>query len=245
MSAPRFYCPPPLPAGANCELPPEAAHHASRVLRLRVGDAVQIFDGLGNALDATLHAIHGKHVLLGNLQTCMPTPAGGLRIVLAQALCGSEKMDWVVQKATELGVAEIIPIQTQRSVAKLAANRADKRALHWHNVAVAACEQCGRNELPQLQAPQSLAEWVQAMRGAEGGKFILLPGGAGGLQAQPKPQGSAILLIGPEGGFTADEANVAQQAGFVPVLLGPRVLRTETAAIAGIAALQTLWGDFN
>ncbi len=245
MSAPRFYCPPPLPAGANCELPPDAAHHASRVLRLRVGDAVQIFDGLGNALDATLHAISGKRVLLGNLQTCMPTQAEGLRIVLAQAMCSSEKMDWVIQKATELGAAEIIPIQTQRSVARLAASRADKRALHWHNVAVAACEQCGRNELPRLQAPQELHEWLQAMRGVAGSKFILLPGGAAGLQTQPRPQGSTTLLIGPEGGFTADEANIAQQAGFVPLLLGPRVLRTETAAIAAIAAVQTLWGDFN
>ncbi|MFA7299879.1 MAG: 16S rRNA (uracil(1498)-N(3))-methyltransferase, partial [Sideroxydans sp.] len=154
------------------------------------------------------------------------------------------KMDWVVQKATELGVAEIVPIQTQRSVAKLAPNRADKRALHWHNVTVAACEQCGRNDLPQLHAPQAIREWVSAQRGTSGSKFILLPGGAGGLQVQPRPQGSVSLLIGPEGGFTADEANVAQQAGFVPILLGPRVMRTETAAIAGIAAIQTLWGDF-
>lgn len=245
MSAPRFYCPPPLPSGAHCELPPEAAHHASRVLRLRVGDAVQIFDGQGNALDATLHAINGKRVSLGNLQTCMATPASGLHIVLAQAMCGSEKMDWVVQKATELGVAEIIPIQTQRSLARLAPSRADKRARHWHNVAVAACEQCGRNDLPLLQAPQDMGDWLRGMRNGGEGKFILLPGGAGGLPARPRPQGEVTLLIGPEGGFTGDETNVAQQAGFVPILLGPRVLRTETAAIAGIAALQTLWGDFN
>lgn len=245
MSVPRFYCPPPLSCGAHFELPPEAAHHASRVLRLRVGDAVQIFDGQGNALDATLHAINGKRVLLGNLQTCMVAPPADLRIVLAQAMCGSEKMDWVVQKATELGVAEIFPVQAQRSVARLAASRADKRARHWHNIAVAACEQCGRNDLPQLNVPQSLQEWLVSMHTDRGGKFILLPGGAGGLQEQLRPQGCATLLVGPEGGFTADEANIAQQAGFVPILLGPRVLRTETAAMAGIAALQTLWGDFN
>jgi 16S rRNA (uracil1498-N3)-methyltransferase len=245
MSAPRFYCPPPLPLSTNYELPPEAAHHASRVLRLRVGDAVQIFDGLGNALDATINAINGKHVLLGNLQTCMGQPESGLRIVLAQAMSTSEKMDWVVQKATELGAAEIVPVQTQRSVAKLAGSRAEKRAGHWRNVAVAACEQCGRNTLPQLHAPQELDIWLSEMRHVSGGKFILLPGGASNLQAQPKPLDRVTLLIGPEGGFTADEASVAQQAGFIPVLLGPRVLRTETAAIAGIAALQTLWGDFN
>lgn len=245
MSVPRFYYPPPLPSGARCELPPEAAHHASRVLRLRVGDAVQIFDGQGNALDATLHAVEGKRVLLGNLQTCMPAADSNLRIVLAQALCGSEKMDWVIQKATELGAAEIIPLQTQRSVARLAASRADKRARHWHNVAVATCEQCGRNDLPLLQPPQDVGDWLHGTRNGGEGKFILLPGGAGGLSARPRPQGEVTLLVGPEGGFTADEANLAQQCGFVSILLGPRVLRTETAALAGIAALQTLWGDFN
>lgn len=245
MSAPRFYCPPPLPLSTNYELPPAAAHHASRVLRLREGDAVQIFDGLGNALDATINAISGKRVLLGNLQTCMGQQDPGLHIVLAQAMCTADKMDWVVQKATELGVSEIVPVQTQRSVAKLSGSRAEKRTEHWRNVTVSACEQCGRNTLPQLQTPQDMGVWLKVMRSHPGGKFILLPGGASNLNNQPKPQGRATLLIGPEGGFTADEANVAQQAGFVPILLGPRVLRTETAAIAGIAALQTLWGDFN
>ncbi|MEW5904542.1 MAG: 16S rRNA (uracil(1498)-N(3))-methyltransferase [Pseudomonadota bacterium] len=246
MSAPRFYFPPPLPRGNTCELPPEAAHHASRVLRLRVGDAVQIFDGQGNALDATIHSLSGKQVMLGNLQTCMVQPASTeLRIVLAQALCSSEKMDWVIQKATELGVTEIVPIQAQRSVAKLSGARAEKRAQHWQNVIVSACEQCGRNDLPRLHAPQAMGDWLHSQRGQAGSKFILLPGGSGGLQTQPKPAGSVTLLIGPEGGFTADEANVAQQAGCKPVLLGPRVLRTETAAIAAIAAIQTLWGDFS
>jgi 16S rRNA (uracil1498-N3)-methyltransferase len=245
MSAPRFYCPPPLLLSTSYELPPDAAHHASRVLRLREGDAVQIFDGIGNALDATIQAISGKHVMLGNLQPFAAQPQSGLHITLAQAMCSSDKMDWVVQKATELGAAEIVPVQTQRSVAKLSGARADKRGEHWRNVTVSACEQSGRNTLPQLQAPQDLNVWLNEMRGASGSKFILLPDGATKLQVQAKPQGRATLLIGPEGGFTADEANVALQAGFVPVLLGPRVLRTETAAIAGIAALQTLWGDFN
>ncbi|MDP1635076.1 MAG: 16S rRNA (uracil(1498)-N(3))-methyltransferase [Gallionellaceae bacterium] len=245
MSVPRFYCPPPLPQNAHAELPPAAAHHASRVLRLRVGDAVQIFDGLGNALDATINAISGKRVLLGNLQTFMGQQESGLHIVLAQAMCTADKMDWVVQKATELGVAEVVPVQTQRSVAKLSGPRAEKRTEHWRNVTVSACEQCGRNILPQLHAPQDLGTWLNEQRNTPGGKYILLPGGASNLHSQPKPQGRATLLIGPEGGFTADEANVAQQAGFAPILLGPRVLRTETAAIAGIAALQTLWGDFS
>ncbi|MFA5826051.1 MAG: 16S rRNA (uracil(1498)-N(3))-methyltransferase [Gallionellaceae bacterium] len=245
MSAPRFYCPPPLPLSTNFELPAAAAHHASRVLRLRVGDAVQIFDGIGNALDATINEISGKHVVLGNLQTCMVQQETGLRIILAQAMCSSDKMDWIVQKATELGASEILPVQTQRSVAKLSGARAEKRTEHWRSVAVSACEQCGRNDLPQIHAPQELEAWLLSVRNMSGSKFILLPGGATQLQAQPKPKISVTLVIGPEGGFSADEANIAQQMGFAPILLGPRVLRTETAAIAGISALQTLWGDFS
>ena len=245
MSAPRFYCPPPLPLSTNFELPPAAAHHASRVLRLRVGDAVQIFDGIGNALDATINQITGKRVILGNLQTCMPPASSGLHIILAQAMCSSDKMDLIVQKATELGAAEILPVQSQRSIAKLSAVRAEKRAEHWRSVAISACEQSGRNDLPVIHAPLELEAWLLSMHKAPGSKFILLPGGATQLQAQPKPQISATLLIGPEGGFSADEANIALQMGFAPVLLGPRVMRTETAAIAGICALQTLWGDFN
>ena len=244
MSVPRFYCPPPLPLSTNAELPPEAAHHASRVLRLRVGDAVQIFDGLGNALDATIHAINGKHVLLGNLQTVLDTSSSNLRIHLAQAMCSSEKMDWVIQKATELGASSIQPVQTQRSVTKLSETRAEKRSAHWQGVAVAACEQSGRNTLPVTQAPLELDTWLEEQRSSNHMKFILLPEGSRALHEQAAVGQDIVLLIGPEGGFTNDEALRAQHAGFVPIRLGSRVLRTETAAITGIAALQTLWGDF-
>ena len=244
MSAPRFYCPPPLAAGATFELPPAAAHHASRVLRLRVGDAVQIFDGEGHALDGKIHAIKGKHVVLHELQTCMDGAESSLRIVLAQAMSSSEKMDWVVQKATELGVSEIQPVQTQRSVARLSGPRAEKRTAHWRGITIAASEQCGRNQLPQVHAPQELAAWLEQSRELPGSKFILLPEGVAMLHKQPPPQECATLLIGPEGGFGESEIQLAQQMGFVPVRLGARTLRTETAALAGIAALQTLWGDF-
>lgn len=245
MSVPRFYCPPPLPRGNRFELPREAAHHAHRVLRLRANDPVQVFDGEGGAFDAKIAEIGGRHVVLHELQSCMAEAESPLRITLAQAMCGSEKMDWVVQKATELGVAEIVPVQTQRSVAKLAADRALRRAAHWQSVAVAACEQCGRNVLPQIRAPQDFAAWLADVRGAAGSRFILQPEGSTALHKQPRPQGSVVLLIGPEGGFSEDETKMAHLAGFVPVRLGKRVLRTETAAMAGIAALQTLWGDFS
>ena len=245
MSAPRFYCTPPLHFGATFELPPKAAHHAHRVLRLRVNDQVQVFDGEGNAIDAMISEINGKRVVLGKLAPCATEQLSLLHIVLAQAMCGSEKMDWVIQKATELGAAEIQPVQTQRSVAKLSSERAEKRIEHWHSVAVAACEQCGRNVLPQVHAPQEFSAWLAQMRSIPDAKFILLPEeGATTLREQPSPQGSVTLLVGPEGGFSGDEARLAQQVGFIPIRLGTRVLRTETAAVAGIAALQTLWGDF-
>ena len=244
MSIPRFYCPPPLPGYAPFDLPPAAAHHASRVLRLRVNDAVQLFDGTGIELHGIICEISGKRVVLGKLQVCTVNRESPLHIVLAQAMCGSEKMDWVVQKATELGATEIQPVQTQRSVAKLSAERAEKRTEHWHSVTIAACEQCGRNVLPKVHAPQELSAWLAAMRDVPGSKFILLPHASVALHEQAQPQGVVTLLIGPEGGFSEDEAQLAQQIGFIPIRLGARELRNETAAMAGIATLQTLWGDF-
>lgn len=244
MSIPRFYCPPPLLINDPFELPPAVAHHASRVLRLRVNDAVQLFDGTGIELHGIISEISGKRAVLGKLQVCTANRESPLHIVLAQAMCSSEKMDWVVQKATELGAAEIQPVQTQRSVAKLSAERAEKRTGHWLSVTIAACEQCGRNILPKVHAPQELSAWLAALRDVPGSKFILLPHASATLHEQPEPQGKITLLIGPEGGFSADEAQLAQQIGFIPIRLCARVLRTETAAMAGIAALQTLWGDF-
>jgi len=242
---PRFYCPPPLPQGDRCELPPEAAHHASRVLRLRAGDAVQIFDGEGNALDARIRDIAGKRVGLECLRPLPPEPLAQLEIVLAQAMSSSEKMDWVVQKATELGAAVIQPVQTQRSVAKLTAERAAKRGEHWRGVTVAASEQCSRNRLPEIAAPLDLDDWLARVAHIDATKLILLPDGASHLTDLPSPTGRVILLVGPEGGFNPEEAAMARQAGFTAVLLGPRVLRTETAAIAGLTALQLLWGDLS
>ncbi len=245
MSAPRFYCPVSLPESGLFELPPDAAHHAHRVLRLRINDPVQIFDGEGHACDAIINTISGKHVDVNIIRTCPAQATSPLQIVLAQAMSSSDKMDWVVQKATELGAAEIQPVQTQRSVARLSSERVEKRTEHWRGVVIAACEQSGRNDLMQVHAPVDFSHWLANQRNTPGSKFILLPDGAVALHVQAKPQGPVTLLIGPEGGFTPDEALMAKQTGFVPVLLGPRVLRTETAAIAGIAALQTLWGDFN
>ncbi len=244
MTTPRFYCPPPLHASTPFELPLTAAHHASRVLRLHVNDEVRIFDGVGNEFHGSICEIKGNKVLLEKLQACTVNRESPLNIVLAQALCSNEKMDWVVQKATELGVTEIQPLQNQRSVTKLAGERAEKRTRHWHDITIAACEQCGRNRLPKVHIPQEFSAWFATICDAPGSKFILLPEAVTTLHEQPKPQGKVTLLIGPEGGFSADEIQLAQQAGFISIRLGARLLRTETAAVAGIATLQALWGDF-
>jgi len=241
---PRFYCPPPLPLGGSFELPPEAAHHAARVLRLREGDAVQIFDGLGSERHGVIAELGGKRVVVGDIAVTDAGRESPLRVVLAQALSSSEKMDWVIQKATELGVTEIQPLETERSIARLSAERAVKRLEHWRQVAISACEQCGRNMLPEIHAPLDIMAWLRQTQGAPETKLILLPQGAASLHAQPKPQAGVMLLIGAEGGFTAAESESALNCGYNPIRLGARVLRTETAAVAGLAALQTLWGDF-
>jgi 16S rRNA (uracil1498-N3)-methyltransferase len=246
---PRFYCPPPLPLGGLFDLPPEAAHHAARVLRLREGNRVEMFDGLGNECHGIIAELSGKRVVVGEISACNVNRESPLQVMLAQALSSSEKMDWVIQKATELGVTEIQPLDTERSVARLSAERAAKRLEHWRQVAISACEQCGRNLLPEIHAPLDIMVWLQQMKEQPGespaAKFILLPQGAASLHNQQKPQGKAVLLVGAEGGFTEAESDSALRCGFTPIRLGARVLRTETAAVAGLAALQTLWGDFS
>ena len=241
---PRFYCPPPIPPSGSFDLPPDAAHHAARVLRLRVGDPVQIFDGLGNERHGVISDLGGKRVVISGITAFDIDRESPLKVLLAQALTSSEKMDWVIQKVTELGVTKFQPLDTERSVARLTVERATKRLEHWQQVAISACEQCGRNVLPQIQAPMDIMSWLQQMRETSVAKFILLPEGSVSLQTQARPQGKVVLLIGAEGGFSEAERDTALHCGFTPIRMGARVLRTETAAIAGVAALQTLWGDF-
>jgi 16S rRNA (uracil1498-N3)-methyltransferase len=241
---PRFYCPPPLPFGGSFDLPPDAAHHAARVLRLREGNRVEIFDGLGNECHGVIAELGGKRVVVGEITAVNADRESPLPVMLAQALSSSEKMDWVIQKATELGVAEIQPLDTERSVARLSAERAAKRLEHWRQVAISACEQCGRNRLPEIHAPLDIMAWLQQTKELPATKLMLLPQGAASLHGREKPQGEVVLLIGAEGGFTQAESDSALRCGFSPIRLGARVLRTETAAVAGLAALQTLWGDF-
>lgn len=244
MSLPRFYCPPPLHAGPTLELPPSAAHHAIRVLRLRVHDRISVFDGDGTELHGSIYRIDGKRVVLDQIQSCMINRESPLTLILAQALCSTEKMDWIIQKATELGAAEIQPLQTRRSTTRLDGERGEKRTRHWHDIAISACEQCGRNRLPRIHPPQEFGVWLAAVREMPGRKFILSPEAVTTLHGQPMPNEPITLLTGPEGGFSEEEMQLVIRAGLIPVRMGPRVLRTETAALAGITSLQTLWGDF-
>ncbi|MDP5238458.1 16S rRNA (uracil(1498)-N(3))-methyltransferase [Uliginosibacterium sp. 31-16] len=237
----RFYCPLPLSLAQDLPLPVEVAHHAVRVLRLRYGEAVVVFDGAGAEYLGELIEIAGKpgvH-LRERLTTEREAP---LRITLVQALAVADKMDWIVQKAVELGAAAVQPVEAERCVLKLAGDRIGKRIEHWRQVAVSAAEQSGRSQLSEVGELQKLAAWLALP--ANGERWILAPEQGAALSAMPRPTGPVSLLVGPEGGWSNKELAVAQAAGCIPVRLGPRILRTETAGLAAIAAMMALWGDY-
>lgn len=242
--SPRFFCPVPLAPGAVIELPEPLAHHAVHVLRLRSGDQLVLFDGTGGEYPARLEAA-GRQVraVLGPWRDA--ERESPLDLTLAQALPAGEKMDWVVQKAVELGVARIAPVVCARSVVRLAGERARRREEHWRQVMIAACEQCGRNRLPQLAPLAELADFLAlAAPQLQAARLLLAPGGDQFLR-DIAPGTPVMLLVGPEGGFTEGEEAAALAAGFRRLSLGPRVLRTETAGLAALAALAALFGDFH
>lgn len=238
----RFFCPGPLVADSRHALPEAVAHHAQRVLRLRDGEEVVLFDGSGNEYPGRLE--YAGRAAFAQLEAAScPERESPLRIVLVQALASGDKMDLVVQKAVELGAVAIQPIEAERSVLKLAGERADKRVQRWQQVAVSACEQCGRNLVPQVRPVQRLGAYLKdsgALR-----RIVLAPGGARGLAGIAAPTGEIHLLVGPEGGWSAAELAACLDAGCEALSLGPRVLRTETAGLAALAALQARWGDFS
>lgn len=237
----RFFCPLPLPASGEIQLPEALAHHAARVLRLRDGDPVILFDGSGGEQPAVL-SVRGKQCFAALGERREVECESPLRLVLVQALASGDKMDWIVQKAVELGVAAIVPVQAERSVLRLAGERAAKRVEHWQQVAVSACEQSGRNRVPLVAPICGLRDYLARPR--EGVRLILDPGATQRLLDAARPAGEVQLLIGPEGGWSDDELAACRSAGCAGMRLGPRVLRTETAGLAAISALQTVWGDF-
>lgn len=242
MTFPRFFCPGPLVPGAVLALPEGAAAHAARVLRLAAGDALTLFDGRGGEYAARIAAVRKAAVDAEVLAFRERECESPLAIRLVQALQAGDKMDLTVQKAVELGVSAIQPVASRRSVVRLDGERAVRRVAHWQGVAASACEQCGRNRVPEVAAIEPLDRWLA--RPAEAPLRLMLSPEAGlTLQALP-PARSLELLIGAEGGLDPREVAMAEAAGFVGVRLGPRVLRTETAGLAALAAIQTLWGDF-
>ncbi|MGB5332103.1 MAG: 16S rRNA (uracil(1498)-N(3))-methyltransferase [Woeseiaceae bacterium] len=225
------------------ELDADKARYLGRVLRLRVGDSLLVFDGEGNEYAATIGGIDKSSATLHVGSSTAAETETGLRVHLVQGISRGERMDFVVQKATELGVKRITPVLTEYGVVKLDAKRAEKRRDHWQKVAASACEQSGRTRLPLVDTPVSLKTWIGNKPGQVDAELILKPGAATPLARIHAPRTKVCVLIGPEGGFSEVEFEDANIAGFEPVSLGPRVLRTETAAVAALAILQSQWGD--
>jgi len=238
----RIYCEGPLVPAADLPLPLAGAYHVSRVLRLRPGAPLRIFDGSGSEFHAEIQRIEGDNVTVRVGSQSAGAAESPLRITLVQGISRSERMDWTLQKATELGVNAIAPVLTSRSVVRLDDKQAEKKQSHWRGIVIGACEQCGRSRIPAVGTPMQLRNYFSTVR-KDGMRLVLSPVAPGSLAGIASLPSKVDLLIGPEGGLDDDELTAAQKAGFMPVRLGPRVLRTETAAVVALTVLQALWGD--
>lgn len=243
MARTRLYIDANLGPGAVHELDADRTRYLTRVLRLRSGDTISVFDGTGSEFQATLAKLARNSATVNVGERVETSVESNLRVHLVQGISRGERMDFVVQKATELGVKRITPVLTEYGVVKLDDSRAAKRREHWQKVAASACEQCGRVRLPLVDTPVSLKNWFGSAPEQVDTQLILKPDGDTPLSAIAAPVTKICLLIGPEGGFSDGEYSDAASAGFQSVSLGPRTLRTETAAIAALAILQSKWGD--
>jgi 16S rRNA (uracil1498-N3)-methyltransferase len=244
MGAPRFISTlalSPELAGRTIELDDAAAHHATRVLRLAVGDALTLFDGTGGEYAATLVRADKRGASV-RVERFVPIEReSSLDVTLAQGIVASDAMDSAIRKATELGVTAIQPLVTARSAPLPDGERGEKRVLHWRQIAIAAAEQSGRNRIPQVAAPRSIAEWLSGWKGTG---IILLPDADRSLSGIAPPAPPLAVVIGPEGGFDGRECTAAMKHGFQALRLGPRILRADTAAAVTIAVVQSAWGDW-
>lgn len=243
MPRTRLYIGGQYGTGSELELDADRSRYLTRVLRLRGGDSLLVFNGEGSEFRATLLGAGKSSATLRIDEATVANTESGLRLHLVQGISRGERMDFVVQKATELGVKRITPVLTEYGVVKLDARRAGKRRDHWQKVAASACEQCGRVRLPLVDPPVTLKDWFGAATANVDTQLILKPGADTSLSTVTAPSKKICMLIGPEGGFSDSEYEDADIAGFHPVAMGPRILRTETAAAAAIAILQSLWGD--
>lgn len=245
MSSPRIYHPGPLRSGQRIRLSEQAGRHVSQVLRLKSGTAVVLFDGSGGEYPATLEQVTRRDVIVETGEHVAVERESPLSITLIQGLSRGERMDITLQKATELGVMQIVPMETERCGVHLAAERKQKRQQHWQGVVIAACEQSGRNRVPEIQALTALQDYLAQTRDDGIASVVLAPDAPQSLAAFSSTHGTQPLriLAGPEGGLSPDEIRLAMDFGFEAVHLGPRILRTETAGLAALAILQGLAGD--
>jgi 16S rRNA (uracil1498-N3)-methyltransferase len=246
----RVYVEAALTAGSRVDLPPDTAAHLAKVLRARAGDELILFNGDGREFNGAIEAVRGSRVAASVGDGRPMDRESPLSTTLVQCIPRGDRMDFIVQKATELGVARIVPVLSQRSIVRLDKSQAESKANHWRAVAVSACEQCGRNRLPAIEAARPLLSYLGDSEPGTRLRLVLEPesaprgaagegvGGAAGIQVV-----DAEIAIGPEGGFASDELEAFRVAGFSQVGLGPRILRTETAAIAALVWLQARFGD--
>ncbi len=238
---PRFHLPDALAPGVELALPPDAGHHALRVLRMREGDAICLFDGKGGEHAARIVRLSRDRVAVLVGEFSPVERESPLQVTLVQAVSSGDRMDLTLQKAVELGVGAIQPVLAERSVVRLKGERGDSRREHWQRVAISACEQCGRNRVPQVASPIALADYRAP---GDSLKLLLAPAGATNLRSVGATAGKPVVLAaGPESGFSPREEEILVSGGFVPVRLGPRILRTETAGPAALAALNAIYGD--
>ncbi len=243
MHIPRILLREQLATGRILALGEQPAHHVRHVLRLRPGASVRVFDGQGSEHDAILHEIDRTRatVEIGAKVAGIAEPPHA--ITLVQGIPRGDRMDFTLQKAVELGISAVQPVWMQRSRKKPDDARLQKRLRHWQGILVSACEQSGRATLPELLAPADYRSWLDSGR-TDGLHIMLQPDGEYTLPGLERPHGRVVLLVGPEGGISSEETSLAIQSGFFSVRLGPRILRTETAAMAALAGMQALWGDF-
>jgi len=241
MAVPRIHCDLRLGPGAQFTLDADAAQHVAKALRLKAGDALVVFDGRGGEYDAAIQRIDRDRVDVKVGAFRDAARESTLQVGLVQGLPEADKMDWIIQKATELGVGWIQPVTCERSVVRLSGDRAARREAHWRRVAIAASEQCGRTIIPDVRPTLGFLSWLAAP--AETPRWMLMPG-AEPLAARPGAPSPLELVVGPEGGFSERERQLLEQQGCAGVSLGPRVLRTETAPLVALAAIHALWGDF-
>jgi 16S rRNA (uracil1498-N3)-methyltransferase len=248
----RVYVKAALTAGSRVDLPPDTAAHLAKVLRARAGDELILFNGDGREFNGAIEAVRGSRVAASVGDGRQMDRESPLSITLVQCIPRGDRMDFIVQKATELGVTRIVPVLSQRSVVRLDQSQAESKANHWRAVAVSACEQCGRNRLPAIEPAQPLLNYLGDLQPGNGLRLVLEPESAPYGSAAPPNEsaahesaarGGAEIAIGPEGGFASDELEAFRVAGFSQVGLGPRILRTETAAIAAVVWLQARFGD--